>query len=182
MGVTFMLKQLAVATSLVLLLLPVAVHAESFTSDKYGFSADFPVSPTVSEPKGSEIDNEGNFIATMVMFSAHEPGTTSALVTVDSYAVSKKLNIAATLKAMRNDFIRGMEAKIVSSDPGTRDGHQALFFTYDTRDHSAAGSGIVIIISRKKPRTYLVVNMHTPAASAEQIVAADAFLASFHIK
>ena len=177
-----MLKQLAVAISLALLLLPVAAHAESFTSDKYGFTADFPVPPTVGEPKGSVADNEGNFISTMVMFSAHEPGTTSSLVTVDTYAVPTKLNVAATLKAMRNDFIRGMEAKIVSSDPGMRDGHQALFFTYDTRDHSAAGSGIAIIVLRKKPRTYLVVNMHTPAAAAEQIVAVDAFLASFHIK
>ena len=93
-----------------------------------------------------------------------------------------KAIVAATLKAMRNDFIRGMEAKVVSSDPGTRDGHQALFFSYEARDHSSAGSGIAIIVSRKKPRTYLVVNMHTPAASAEQIVVADAFLASFHIK
>ena len=177
-----MLKQWAVAASLALLLYPVAAHAASFTSDKYGFTADFPVPPTVGEPKGSETDNEGNFVATMVMFTAQEPGATSALVTVDTYAVPTKLNAAATLKAMRNDFIRGMEAKIVSSDPGMRDGHQALFFTYQARDHTAAGSGIAIIVPRKKPRTYLVVNMHTPAASADQIVAVDAFLASFHIK
>ena len=177
-----MLKQLAVAASVAWFLWPATAFGAQFVSDKYGFSADFPNEPTVSEPKGSETDNEGNFISTMVMFSAHEPGTTSALVTVDTYAVPTKLNVAATLKAMRNDFIRGLEAKIVSSDPGTRDGHQALFFTYDTRDHSAAGSGIAIIVPRKKPRTYLVVNMHTPAASAEQIVVADAFLASFHIK
>jgi len=177
-----MLKQLAIVASLALLLFPVASHAESFTSDKYGFTADFPVPPTVGEPKGSAADNQGNFISTMVMFSAQQPGATSSLVTVDTYAVPRKLNVAATLKAMRNDFIRGLEAKIVSSDPGTRDGHQALFFTYEARDHTAAGSGIAIIVPRKKPRTYFVVNMHTPTASAEQIVAVDAFLASFHIK
>lgn len=71
---------------------------------------------------------------------------------------------------------------LVSSDPGTRDGNQALYFSYDTPGHSARGAGIAIVIAKKKPRTFLVVTMHTPAATAEQIVGTDNFLASFHIK
>jgi hypothetical protein len=103
-------------------------------------------------------------------------------VTVDAYAVPAKLNVARTLKAMRDDFLRALNAKVISSDPGTRDGYKAIFFSYERSNGLAVGNGIAVIVPRKKPRTYFVVSMHTPNATAEQIAAVDRFLASFHIK
>lgn len=177
-----MLKQMVLAASVAMLLWPAASSGAQFESDKYGFSANFPDEPTVSKPKGSETDQQGNFIARMVMCTAAEQGEITALVTVDSYSVPTKLNVPADLKTMRDDFVRGMGAKLVSSSAGTRDGYRALFFVYDTQDHSAAGNGVAIIVPQKKPRTYLVVTMHTEAASTQQLSNLDEFFASFHLK
>lgn len=71
-----MVKWMFVFVSFVFLLATAAAQSETYRSNQYGFSANFPVGPIVSEPKGSEVDREGNFIATMVMFTGQSSAPT----------------------------------------------------------------------------------------------------------
>lgn len=177
-----MLKRIAAVASVVLLLLPAAALGETYSSDQYGFTADFPVAPTVGQPKGSEKDGNGNFISTAVDFTAAEGGVYAALISVESYVVPTKLDITQALAIQRDNLAKGLNASVSASDPGTQDGHPALFFSYDTPDHSAAGSGIVAYVETDKPRGYIVVTMRTPSTSAAQIADLDRFLKTFHIE
>lgn len=177
-----MLKRMAAAVSVVLLLLTAAALGEPYSSDDLGFTADFPVTPTVGAPTGSEKDKDGNFISTSVMFMALEQGAYAAGVTVDSYDVPRNLDVAQSLINERDAFLKPMSASYSSSNSGTQDGNPALFFSYDTPDHSAAGSAVVAVVTAAKPRIYLAITMHTPNASAAQIADLDKFLGSFHIK
>jgi len=177
-----MLKRLAAAAAVALLLLPAAAFGEQYNSDKYGFSADFPSAPTVGDPTGSEKDKDGNFVSTSVMFTDIDQGVSAALIAVDSYVVSMPIDVAASLTNERDNFVKGMSASTTSSRAGTLDGSQALFFSYDRADHGAGGSGVVVIIETAKPRIYVVATMHTPSASAERIADLDRFVSSFHLK
>lgn len=177
-----MLKRMAAVVSVVLLLLPAAALGEPYSSDDLGFTADFPVAPTVGDPTGSEKDKDGNFISTSVTFLAREQGVYMAGVTVDSYVVPTNLDVAQSLINERDSFLKPLNASYTSSNSGTQDGNPALLFSYDTPDHSTAGSAIVAIVTAEKPRIYLAITMHTPNASAAQIADLDKFLKSFQIK
>ncbi len=172
----------AIAACSCLFLLSAPAFGETFTSEEYGFTAEFPARPTVGPPQGSETDSKGNFISTSVMIKTQVLGVYTAMVTVDSYLVPLKIDPSSTLLAISRSFVAQLDATTTSSKPGRLDGYRARFFSYDTADHSASGKGIVVIVPAKKPRTYLVLTMHTSAASADEIAALDKFLDSFHVK
>lgn len=169
------------AASLVLLMLgSSAALAENFVSNKYGFSANFPTTAVVGEPQPSETDSAGKYISNMVTIKAEMPGTYTAMITVDMYTKPAKIDAGAA-RAMINVFAAQLDATVTSQKPGVVDGNKARFFSYETRDKTAAGSGIVVIVGSKKPRVYQVFTMHTPQASATDIAALDAFLKSFQL-
>ena len=169
-------------TCLLLSLLLAPASGETFTSDQYDFTAEFPAQPSVGTPQGSETDSKGNFISTSVMIQVQVQGIYTAMVTVDSYVVPLKIDSSSTLLAISRSFVAQLNATTTSSKPGKRDGRRARFFSYGTADHSMMGKGIVVVVPAKKPRTYLVLTMHTPLASEDEIAALDKFLDSFHVK
>jgi hypothetical protein len=169
------------AASLALLMVvSSAALAENFVSNKFGFSANFPTSVVAGEPQPSETDDTGKYISNVVTIKAEMPGTYTALVTVDMYVKPAKIDASAA-RAMINVFAAQLDAKVTSSKPGVVDGYKARFFSYESRDKTAAGNGIVVIVGSKKPRVYQVFTMHTPQASAADIAALDAFLKSFQL-
>jgi hypothetical protein len=170
------------AVSGLILLFSSAAFGESFTSDRYGFSADFPDKPTIGEPRGSETDAKGNFISTTVIIQTGVQGFYTAMVTVDSYVVPTAIDTPSTLRAMVTSFVSELDGTATSSRPGKLDGYRARFFTYDTPNHTAAGKGIAVVVPGKKPRTYLVLTMRTPLATDDEIADLDKFIASFHVK
>jgi hypothetical protein len=177
-----MLKRIAAVASVVLLLLPAAALGETYTSEEFGFTADFPAAPVVGQPQGSEKDGNGNFISTSVSFTAAEQGVYAAIVSVESYSVPVKLDIDASLAVQRDSFVKGLNASVSSSAPGKQDGHPALFFSYDTPGHSMVGDGIVAYVETDKPRSYIVVTMETAATPVARTADLDRFLRTFHIK
>jgi hypothetical protein len=163
-----------------LMLASSAALADNFVSNKFGFSANFPGTVDVSEPQPSETDDSGKSISNMVTIKSQMPGTYTAMVTVDMYFKPAKIDASAA-RAMINVFAAQLDAKVTSSKPGVVDGYKARFFSYESRDKTAAGNGIVVIVGSKKPRVYQVFTMHTPQASAADIAALDAFLKSFQL-
>ncbi len=174
-----MRKLAAVVATLCVLFLPAA--AEQFTSAQLGFSADFPTTANVGQSDGSEKDNNGNFISHAVMTTSAQPGYFVAIAVVDSFDIPFNLDIPGTLATERDNFLKSLNASITASHTGTLDGNQATFFTYDTADHSASGSGVVAVVAREKPRVYMAATMYTPNASSDQVAALGTFLESFHI-
>ena len=171
-----------ILAGLCLCLLPNAAFGEVFTSDQYGFSADFPAPPAVGKPQGSETDAKGNFISTSVITKTQVNGIYTAMVTVESYVVPMKVEPSSTLLAMSRSFAAQLDATITSSKAGRLDGHRARFFSYEARDHSSSGKGVVVLVQAKKPRSYMVLSMHTSLASEGEIAALDKFIASFHVR
>jgi len=174
--------RLWVAVVIALAVLFPAADGESFISAKLGFSADFPSAPVVGEPQNSETDASGKYISTSVMIQDAVPGTYTAMVTVETYSVAMKIDAQSTLAAMVKGFAAQLDAKLTSNRSGKLEGKPARFFSYDTADHSTAGSGMVVLVPSKKPRIYLVVDMHTPTAAPEQLAALEAFLKSFQFE
>lgn len=154
-------------------------HAEVFTSVPYDFSAEFPGEVTVGEPQGSETDNKGKFIAQSVIIQSRVMGVWTAMVMVDSYTVSRKINAGTTLTMMPKMFAAQLDATVTSSKPGTVGPYKARFFSFRTNDKSTTGKGIVVVVPSAKPRTYQVLTSYTGLASAENIADLDKFLASF---
>ncbi len=171
-----------IAAVLAFLVLIPAAYGESFVSNKYGFSAEFPSQPSVGIPQGSETDASGKFVSQSVNIMAESQGVYTAMVTVDSYTVPVKIDASPTLTAMVRSFVAQLDAVATSSKPGKLEGRPARFFTYATADRSIAGSGIVVLVPSKKPRIYMIVTMHTPLASDGQIAALDKFLKSFQFE
>ena len=171
----------AAATAAAFLFL-VPAFAVPFDSSDLGFSAEYPSTPTVGAPEGSEQDSAGNFVSHSVTVSSISQGEYAAMVAVDTYDSPIKLDIDGSLINERDNFLKGLKASYTSSTKGTQNGYQALFFTYDTPDHSAAGSGFIAIDVAARPRIYVVVTMRTPSASSAEISALDSFLGGFHIK
>jgi len=163
-------------------LIPAAAFGESFISTKYGFSAEFPKAPTVGEPRNAETDDAGKVISQSVMIQAAGPGAYTAMVTADMYTVPVKIDAAITLTAMVKGFAAQLDATLGSNKAGKFEDKPARFFSYDTADHSVAGNGMIVLVPSKKPRIYLVVNMHTPRATPEDAAALDKFLASFQFE
>ena len=173
-----MLKRTAAA--IMLLVFPAAFGAP-FTSEEYAFTADFPSAPTVGAPQGAEKDAAGNFISNSVDFMVSEQGVCAAVVSVETYVVPVTLDSTQVLTIQRDNFVKGLNASLGTSSPGTLDGHPSLTFSYDTPDHSLAGNGIVVFIGTKIPRDYIVVTMHTQNASAARVASLETFLNSFHL-
>ena len=165
-----------------LALFSAAAFGEGVVSIKYGFSAEFPMAPSFSEPQGAETDANGKTISNTVMIQDAMPGSYTAMVTVDSYIVPIKIDAPSTLQAMTKGFVAQLDARTTSSKPGQFDGKPARFFAYDTADHSVAGNGMIVLVPSKKPRIYLVITSHTPMASADQIAALDKFIKSFQFE
>ena len=154
--------------------------AEIFVSNKYGFSADFPVSPVVSPEQNSETNDAGKVISRSAEIKAESTGIYTALVTVDSYIVPTKVDAPSTLRTMVRMFVVQLDARATASKPGKVDGFPARFFSYETPDHQTAGDGVAVIVPGKLPRIYLVVTMHTPMASPDEVANLAKFIKSFH--
>lgn len=163
-------------------LLVVPAGAVPYASGDLGFAAEFPASPTVGAPEDSEKDEAGNVLSRSVTVSCLEQGVYMAAAVVDTFLKPIKIDVQGSLVLERDNFIKGLEASLVSANPSTLDGHRAMFFTYERPDHSAAGSGVVVIEETDVPRIFVVVTMHTPAATDAQKSDLDAFLSSFHTK
>jgi hypothetical protein len=101
----------------------------SFTSDEGHFSVLMPEIPT---DKAETVD------------SAHGPYTTHLFVVRDTTSVyligwvdydpSFNFNRQAELEANRDNFVKGIQAKLVSTRPTIIDGYSALEFTAETED------------------------------------------------
>lgn len=171
-----------VLAGLCLCLLPGMASGEPFTSEQYGFTADFPAPPVVGKPQPSETNAHGKVIAKSVIIETRIMGVYTAMVTVDDYIVPTKIDASTTLLAMTRGFAAQLDARISSSRSGRVNGHRARFFNYRTNDHSSSGKGVIVIVQSKKPRTFMVLSMHTSLASDDNIAALDKFVASFHVK
>ena len=156
------------------------MFGHTFNSDKLGFAADFPFQPTVGKAAASSVDKDGDVVSNAVIVTSKVPGIYVTMVTVDFYMKPSRLDATAALTRTRDDFLKGLGATVISSDPGISGGYRALFFKYDTADHSMAGNGVIVVVPHKKPQVYLVVTMHTPQASADNIAALKSFITSFH--
>jgi hypothetical protein len=154
--------------------------AETFVSNKYGFSADFPISPVVAPEQNSETNDSGKVISRSAEIKAESTGVYTALVTVDSYIVPTKIDAASTLRTMVRMFVAQLEARATLSKPGKLDGFPARYFGYETPDHQTAGDGVAVIVPGKLPRIYLVVTMHTAMASPDEVASLTKFVKSFH--
>jgi hypothetical protein len=163
-------------------LIPAAASGESFVSAKYGFSANFPMAPSVGEPQASESDASGKAIASTVMIQDVTPGVYTAMVTVETYTKPVSIDASSTLSAMVQGFVAQLDAKMKSNKPGKVEGKPARFFSYDTADHSAAGNGVIVLVPAKKPRIYLVVGNYTTQASDADKAALDTFVKSFQFE
>lgn len=157
-----------------------AASAETFVSNKYGFTADFPVAPVVGAEQNSETNDAGKVISRSVEIKAESTGIYTALVTVDSYIVPTKVDVASTLRTMIKMFVVQLDARATESKPTKLDGFPARTFSYKTPDHATAGNGVAVIVPGKLPRIYFVVTMHTAMASPAEIATLDKFVASFH--
>jgi len=173
---------LAILAGLCLSLLPLAASGETYTSDQYGFSAEFPAEPVAGKPQGAETDAKGKFISNSVMFKTQVMGVYTAMVTVESYTVPMNINSSSRLQMMAQIFAADYGGRVTSSTPGKLDGHRARFFSYEKPDHSSGGNGVVVVVQDKLPRAYMAVSMHTSLASEGDIAALDKFVASFHVK
>lgn len=157
-----------------------ASAGEAYSSDELGFSAEFPATPDVGKPQGSETDAKGRYIAQSVIVKAEVVGIYTAMVTVDTYNVAVQVD-SNTMLAMSRSFAAQLDASITSSKPGKQDGHSARFFTYKTHN-GAEGKGVVVAVPGKKPRTYMAVTMATSLAADAEKLALDTFLVTFHVK
>jgi hypothetical protein len=160
-------------------LLPMNAAGETFASDQYGFSAAFPAEVTVGDPQGSETDSKGNYISKSVVIQSRVMGVWTAMVTVDTYSVPRKIDAATALTTMPKMFAAQLDATITASKPGKVGAYKARFFSYVTNDKSTSGKGIVVIVPSAKPRTFQVLTSQSSLASPENIAELDKFLASF---
>lgn len=172
----------AVAACALVCLLPTKAAGGTFASEQYGFTAEFPADVTVGDPQGSETDAKGNFIAKSVIIQARVMGVWTAMVTVDSYTVPRKIDAGSTLSMMPKMFAAQLDATITSSKAGKIGAYNARFFSYVTRDKNTSGKGIVVVVPAAKPRTYQVLTSHTGLASPENVTDLDKFVASFQVK
>lgn len=169
----------AIAMCALVYLLPTGASGETYTSDQYGSTAEFPAEVTVGNPQGSETDAKGHYIAKSVTIQSRVMGVWTAMVTVDTYTAPRKIEANATLTMMPKMFAAQLDATITSSKPGMVGPYKARFFSYQTTDKSTSGKGIVIIVPTAKPRTYQVLTSHTSLASPENIADLEKFLKSF---
>jgi len=171
----------AVAACAFVSMLPMKASGEAFTSEQYGFTAEFPADVTVGDPQGSETDAKGNFIAKSVIIQSRVLGVWTAMVNVDTYGVSRKIDAGSTLAMMPKMFAAQLDATITSSKPGKVGVYNARFFSFSTPDNGTTGQGIVVVVPSAKPRTYQVLVTHTGLASPENIAGLQRFLNSFQI-
>lgn len=163
-------------------LLPVKASGETFTSEQYGFSADFPGIVEVGQPQGAETDAKGNFISKSVIIQSRVMGVWTAMVTADLYTAPRKIDAGTTLTMMPKMFAAQLDAVISSNKPGKVGTYNARYFSFQTVDRATKGKGITVIVPSAKPRTYQVLVTYTGLASEENIAELDKFLASFQIK
>ncbi len=159
-----------------------AANGQPFSSDQYGFTAEFPADPVVGQPQAAETNAHGKVISHSVMIQTQVMGVYTAMVTVESYIVPTRINTGKRLAAMPRSFVSGLDAVLTSSKPGRLDGHRARFFTYKTRGHVSSGRGIAVVVPGRLPRTYLVLTNHTSLASDGEVAALDRFITSFQLK
>lgn len=172
----------AIAACALLCLLPMKASGETFTSEQYGFTAEFPAEATVGDPQGSEADAKGNYISKSVIVQSRVMGVWTAMVTVETYSVPRKIDAGTTLAMMPKMFAAQLDAIVTSNKPGKVGPYKARFFSYQTRDKSASGKGIMIVVTSAKPRTYQVLTSHTSLASDQNIADLETFLTSFQVK
>jgi hypothetical protein len=167
----------ALAACAVVALMP--ARADTYSSDLYGFSAAFPAEVTVGDPQTSETDAKGNPIAKSVIIQSRVMGVWTAMVTVDTYTVPRKIEAASALAMMPKMFAAQLDATVTASKPGKVGPYKARFFSYQTSDKNTSGSGIMIVVPTAKPRTFQVLTSHTGLASPENVADLEKFLASF---
>ncbi|MDE2184165.1 MAG: hypothetical protein KGJ78_14190 [Alphaproteobacteria bacterium] len=165
-----------------LVLFPVAAQGDTFVSNRFGFSADFPGTPAVGEPKPSETDSKGRTVADLVMIKSEVAGVYTAMVTVETYTVPTPIDVPSTLAAQSLGFVGGMEGVMSGVKSVKIDGFRARRFHYATPDKSAVGDGLVVIVTGRLPRIYLVLTMRTPQSSEEDAALLKAFINSFHLQ
>jgi hypothetical protein len=165
-----------------LCLVAAGASGQTYSSDQYGFTAEYPAEPAVGVSQGGETGAKGKFISNSVIIQARVLGVWTAMVTVESYTVPRKIDAGSTLAAMPKLFASQLDATLTSSKPGKVDGYKARFFTYQTRDKATMGNGIAIVVPSAKPRTYLVLTSRTSIASDQNVADLDKFIASFHLK
>jgi|WetSurMetagenome_2_1015567.scaffolds.fasta_scaffold452667_2 hypothetical protein len=169
----------AIAACALIILLPAKANGETYTSEQYGFTAEFPAAVTVGDPQGSETDARGKAISKSVIIQSRVMGVWKAIVTVDTYTVARKIDTGSALLTMPKMFAAQLDATITSSKSGKVGPYRARFFTYASNDKSSSGKGIVIVVPSAKPRTFQVLTSHTSLASPENIADLEKFLASF---
>jgi hypothetical protein len=172
----------AIAVGVLVALLPLRAGAETYSSDVYGFSAVFPADVTIGDPQGSETDAKGHYISKSVIVQSRVMGIWTAMVTVDSYTVARKLDVNSALTLRPKMFAAQLDATITASKPGKVGPYKARFFSYQTNDKKSSGKGIEIVVPSEKPRTFEVLTSHTDLASPENIADLENFLDSFQPK
>jgi hypothetical protein len=168
--------------TLVLALLVSPALAEPFTSKEFGFSADFPDTPTRSAVQEGPRDAGGQIASTGVVFSASERGEWVTVLAIEIFQVERRLDRQGTLAAERDGFFNGRPGITHRSANDTFAGHPALRFTYEAKNEGLRGQGLVVLIETPKPRIYVVVatvrlSRETPAIAA----ALNRFLESFRL-
>lgn len=165
----------------VIALLPMRANGDTYASDQYGFTAEFPAEATVGEPQGAETDARGNYISRSVIVQSRVLGVWTAMVTVETYTVARRIDVGTTLTMMPKMFAAQLDATITANRVGKVGPYRARFFSFQTRDHKTTGKGIAIVVPAAKPRTYLVLTTHSDLASEQNVAALDGFLNSFQL-
>jgi hypothetical protein len=156
-----------------------AARAEVYTSGVCHFSASFPFSPQISAPQASERNERGEVISHLVSTSAPKQGVLMAAVFCDSFDIARSIDIDQALNVERDNFLKELSAQVVTVRDQRTNGHRGRYFSY--RSSAAEGEGLVVVVEAKKPVIYLVITMHTSAASPDEISALKTFFASFQL-
>jgi len=156
--------------------------AEPFSSDTYGFSADFPAAPVIHPEQDAVRDANGRVVSRTVLVQAGTPHVYSAVVVVETFEGPLPEPPDRILTESRDACLKGWSMTITDSAPETLDGHKALLFHYVHTSGHGGGAGIVAVTEGEKPRVYILFTMATPKADDATLAALERMVGSFHIR
>jgi hypothetical protein len=175
------MRKLLLAALPIFACLAFGAAAEPFSSKDFGFSAEFPSSPTAIPTPIAEKDGKGRPVSTAMRFIAKNENYFTG-VNVDLFTDATKFeDVPKSLVHTQNTFVDGAAYKLVESHVGQVQSYPAEFFTFEAPDEIVKGHGVVVIVPAVSPRRYLITYMSTSNATPSETEALDRFLASFKI-
>lgn len=165
------------------LLLPTAARAENYSSDQYGFSANFPGSVTVMQPPFPGKGEPNSPIADMNIFMSIQPFAYMAFVA--QMDINVPLNTDdlgdSDMDYLRGKLLEGLGADAGEASNGDFQGYRASTFTVSNPAQHMSGKGRMVIVPGSPLRIYIVLGGIADNSSPADIDAVDAFFDSFRL-